>query len=150
MGYMNSYDFIYGSKVIVQCQDQINVVTWKGDIDYNDYLQIIKKDIGFFSYWCKLKSVVKCIIREPPEELLDEDSSQKMAALGVAATSSFLTPFIHHYRSQYQNSRRHVVHIGVVICSSFGSLLCRLFGDIFASLSTTHNRDAIRRFSERF
>jgi len=70
---MNSYDFIYGSKVIVQCQDQINVVTWKGDIDYNDYLQIIKKDIGFFSYWCKLKSVVKCIIREPPEELLDED-----------------------------------------------------------------------------
>ena len=70
---MNSYNFIYGSTVIVQCQDQINIVIWKGDFEYKDYLQIIKKDVDFFTHWCKLKSVVKCIVRKPPEEPLDED-----------------------------------------------------------------------------
>lgn len=70
---MGSYDFIYGSKVIVQCQSQINIVPWKGDIEYNGYLQIIKKDIDYFTSWCRPRSVVKCIVRDPPNEVIDDD-----------------------------------------------------------------------------
>lgn len=70
---MGSYDYIYGSKVIVQCKDQLNINPWKGDVEYSDYLKIIKKDTDFFPYWCKPRTSVKCIIKEPPDEFLDGD-----------------------------------------------------------------------------
>ena len=72
---MGRYNFIYGSKVLIQCQAQINIHPWDGDAQpkFAKYLILIKKDASFFPYWCKPKRVVKCIVREPPEEHLDRE-----------------------------------------------------------------------------
>ena len=72
---MDKYNFIYGSKVLIQCQAQINIHSWDGDAqpDFAKYLVLIKKDASFFTYWCKPKNVVNCMVMEPPEEYLDED-----------------------------------------------------------------------------
>lgn len=72
---MGKYDFIYGSKVLIQCQAQINIHPWGGDTqpEFEKYLVLIKKDTSFFSYWCKPRHVVKCIISEAPEEHLDRE-----------------------------------------------------------------------------
>lgn len=72
---MRNYDFIYGSKVLIQCQAQINILPWNGNAqhEFTKYLTLVKKDVDFFSYWCKPRHVVKCMVREPPEEDLDTD-----------------------------------------------------------------------------
>ena len=77
---MENCDFIYGSKVIIQCQAQINMLSWDGDSqnEYAKYLILIKKDPSFFTNWCKPRHVVKCIISEPPDETLDEDVLEKV------------------------------------------------------------------------
>jgi len=77
---MGNYDFIYGSKVLIQCQAQINIHHWKGDNqpEFAKYLVLIKKDSSFFSYWCKPKSVVKCIVSKAPEENLDMEVLSKV------------------------------------------------------------------------
>jgi len=73
-------DFIYGSKVIIQCQAQINMLSWAGDTqnEYSKYLILIKKEPSFFTHWCKPRHVVKCIISESPDEELDEDVIEKV------------------------------------------------------------------------
>lgn len=77
---MGTYDFIYGSKVIIQCQAQINMHPWEGDTqpEFAKYLVLIKKDTSFFTYWCKPRSVVKCIIGSAPDEHLDREVSNKV------------------------------------------------------------------------
>lgn len=71
---MGSYDFIYGSKIIIQCQAQINIHNCGSSQDEpTEYLILIKKDVSFFQYWCKPRRVVKCIVRKSPDEHLDED-----------------------------------------------------------------------------
>lgn len=77
---MPTYDFIYGSKVIVQCQAQINVSSCNNDDndDCNNYLSLIGKDASFFTYLCKPKNVVTCYIRKSPNEKLDEDILEKV------------------------------------------------------------------------
>ncbi len=71
---MGNYDFIYGSKVIIQCQAQINMHPCDGkENEYTKYLLLIKKDATFFSQWCKPKDAVKCIVKSPPDENLDRD-----------------------------------------------------------------------------
>lgn len=77
---MGNYDFIYGSKVLIQCQEQINIHPWDGDTqpEFTKYLVLIKKDAYFFSYWCKPRHVVKCIISAPPEEHLDGDILERV------------------------------------------------------------------------
>lgn len=75
---MSSYDFVYGSKVHIQCQAQINFQSWDKD-SYKDnikecqYLILIKKHPSFFEYWCKPRHVIKCIVKEPPKETLDDE-----------------------------------------------------------------------------
>lgn len=69
------YDYIYGSKVTIQCQAQINIEPWKNQTEYLCYLSVIKKDnvSDFFRYWCKLRRDVTCVVDEPPHEELDSD-----------------------------------------------------------------------------
>jgi hypothetical protein len=77
---VGSYDFVYGSKVLIQCQAQINVQRWAGD-EHNEstkYLLLIKKTPSFFSHWCKPRRVVKCIVSEPPKENLASDVLDKV------------------------------------------------------------------------
>ncbi len=73
---MGNYDFIYGSKVLIQCQAQINMHPWNEE-QYNEepakYLILIKKDASFFTYWCQTKHAVICTVSKPPEENLDDD-----------------------------------------------------------------------------
>jgi len=70
---MGKYDFIYGSKVLIQCQAQINIHPWDKNTqsEFAKYLILIKKDASFFTHWCKPRNVVKCIVRQSPEENLD-------------------------------------------------------------------------------
>lgn len=72
---MDKYNFIYGSKVLIQCQAQINIHPWNGSAqpDFVKYLVLIKKDAQFFTHWCKPRSVVNCMVMEPPDEYLDEN-----------------------------------------------------------------------------
>lgn len=72
---MRNYDFIYGSKVLIQCQAQINIHNWDENTqrEFAKYLILIKKNATFFPFWCKPRHVVRCIVREPPEEDLDEE-----------------------------------------------------------------------------
>ncbi len=71
---MGRYDFIYGSKVIIQCQQQINLIPCDDRDDENTkYLILIKKDISFFTHLCKPRHAVKCVVRASPEESLDTD-----------------------------------------------------------------------------
>jgi len=72
---MTSYDFIFGSKVTIQCQAQINLEPWKDQEDYLPYLDVIKKDSSFFKYWCKIRNAVTCVVDEPPREELDKSIS---------------------------------------------------------------------------
>jgi len=44
---MPSYDYIYGSRVIVQCKKQVNPHPWRSDPTYSKYLKIIKRGIAF-------------------------------------------------------------------------------------------------------
>lgn len=74
---MSSYDFIYGSKVYIQCQAQINFEPWsRSNKNESRYLILIKKDIDppFFDYWCKPRHVVYCIVVESPKEHIDDDT----------------------------------------------------------------------------
>jgi len=76
---MSNYDFIYGSKVIIQCQQQINMLPCNDrENEYTKYLILIKKDTSFFTHWCKPRHAVKCIVRAPPEESLDSDVLEKV------------------------------------------------------------------------
>lgn len=72
---MAKYDFIYGSKVLIQCQAQINVHSWNESAqpDFAKYLVLIKKGAHFFTHWCKPRNVVNCMVMEPPDEYLDEN-----------------------------------------------------------------------------
>lgn len=76
---MSNYDFIYGSKVIIQCQAQINMLPCNDkQNEYKKYLILIKKDASFFTHWCKPRRAVKCIVSAPPEESLDSDVLEKV------------------------------------------------------------------------
>lgn len=76
---MGSYDFVYGSKMIIQCQAQINIHNCDGSQDESTkYLILIKKDASFFHYWCKPRRVVRCMVLETPDEQLDEDILSKV------------------------------------------------------------------------
>ncbi|MDP3104312.1 MAG: hypothetical protein Q8M95_06865 [Candidatus Methanoperedens sp.] len=71
---MGSYDFIYGSKMIIQCQAQINIHNCNNSQDESTkYLILIKKEASFFQYCCKPRRVVNCMVRKAPDEHLDED-----------------------------------------------------------------------------
>lgn len=72
------YDYIYGSKVIIQCQAKINIEPWKNQKEYLGYLAVIKKDneSDFFRYWCKLRDDVICVVDTPPHEELDSNVLQ--------------------------------------------------------------------------
>lgn len=76
---MGNYDFIYGSKVIIQCQAQINIHTCDTEDDeYAHYLILIKKDNSFFTHRCTPRHAVKCIISASPEEHLHRDVLDKV------------------------------------------------------------------------
>lgn len=76
---MRNYDFIYGSKVIIQCQAQINIRNCDTDDGESaKYLILIKKDISFFTYQCTPRHAIKCIVRESPDEHLDKDVLDKV------------------------------------------------------------------------
>lgn len=75
---MSKYDFIYGSKIVAQCQAQINIHPCRGGNEYNNYLILLKKNPDFFAYFCKLMNVVRCYVREPPVEDLDNDIISKV------------------------------------------------------------------------
>lgn len=75
---MGNYNFIYGSKIIIQCQAQINIYLCRGQTEYNNYLILLKKNPDFFTYFCKPRNVVRCYIREPPEEELDNNILRKV------------------------------------------------------------------------
>lgn len=76
---MSNYDFIYGSKVIIQCQAQINIHLCDAEDDeYAKYLILIKKDISFFTHRCTPRRAVKCIVSASPEEHLDRDVLDKV------------------------------------------------------------------------
>ena len=73
---MGNYDFIYGSKVLIQCQAQINMHPWnegRFNEDTAKYLILIKKDASFFTYWCQTRNAVICTVSKSPEENLDAD-----------------------------------------------------------------------------
>lgn len=70
---MTNYDYIYGSKVTLQCQAQVNPQLWAGHKDYDCYLSIIKKEPNFFKYWYKIRHAVTCVVNEPPDEVLEGD-----------------------------------------------------------------------------
>jgi hypothetical protein len=71
-----NYEYIYGSKVTLQCQAQINPQVWNGQDNYARYLAIINKDKEFFKYWYKIRNAVTCVVEEPPDEDLGEDLSE--------------------------------------------------------------------------
>jgi hypothetical protein len=73
---MPSYDYVYGSRVIVQCKKQVNPHLWRSDPTYSKYLKIIKKRDSFFDFWYKIRSNVKCIVRFPPTEPIDPQVKQ--------------------------------------------------------------------------
>ncbi len=76
---MSRWDFIYGSKVIIQCQKQINILPCDDrENEYTKYLILIKKDTSFFTHWCKPRHAVKCVVSAPPEEDLDSDVLEKV------------------------------------------------------------------------
>ncbi len=70
---MGNYDFIYGSKVLIQCQAQINMHPWNTQPEFAKYLILIKKNKPFFTHWCQTKHVITCMVSEPPEESLDAE-----------------------------------------------------------------------------
>lgn len=73
---MSSYDYIYGSKVIVQCKKQVNLQPWENDPIYSKYLKVIDKKDGFFDYWYRIKSNVNCRVRLPPDEIISSEIKQ--------------------------------------------------------------------------
>ena len=70
---MSGYDYIYGSKVTIQCQAQINVEPWKGQEDYVSYLYVIKKDKNFFKCWYKVRNAITCVVEKPSDEEFGDD-----------------------------------------------------------------------------
>lgn len=77
---MGKYDFVYGSKMIIQCQAQLNILPWDGAAqpEFTKYLILIKKNSSFFSHWCKPRHAVICQVREPPDEHLDMEILEKV------------------------------------------------------------------------
>jgi len=73
---MPSYNYIYGSKVIVQCKAQINPHPWEKDPIFSKYLKIIDKKDDFFDCWCKIRTNVQCRVRAPPEETIKPEIKQ--------------------------------------------------------------------------
>jgi hypothetical protein len=73
---MSSYDYIYGSRVIVQCKKQINPHQWHKDPIYSKYLKVINKKDGFFDYWYRIKANVHCRVRLPPNEIINPEIKQ--------------------------------------------------------------------------
>lgn len=73
---MCSYDYIYGSRVIVQCKSQINPHPWNKDPIYSKYLKVINKKSIFFDNWCKLRTNVLCRVRSPPDETINPEIKQ--------------------------------------------------------------------------
>ncbi len=73
---MSSYDYIYGSRVIVECKKEINPQEWHNDQTYSRYLKVIKKSDGFFDYWYRIKVDVHCRVRWPPNELIHPEIKQ--------------------------------------------------------------------------
>lgn len=53
MGY-----FIYGSKVLIQYQAEINMHSWDAQPEFAKYLVLLKKHTSFFTNWCQTKDVV--------------------------------------------------------------------------------------------
>lgn len=102
---MATYDFIYGSKVIAQCQAQINICHCDEQDNRNDYLILIGKDIYFFTYWCQLKNVVKCYISEPPAVELSDDISKHV---GIEIDDRLITQNRAITWSQTEGKKRHI------------------------------------------
>lgn len=75
---MGNYDFIYGSKVHIQCQAQINFQSWDHNTKDGIYLILIKKDPSFFNHYCKPRHAIICIVEEPPREQLDDEILSKV------------------------------------------------------------------------
>ena len=75
---MSQYDFIYGSKVVAQCQAQINIHPSREQNENDNYLILLKKNPDFFAYFCRLGHVVTCYVRESPEEDLDNNILSKV------------------------------------------------------------------------
>lgn len=78
---MGTFNFIYGSEILIQCQAQINMHPWKegqGNEELAKYLTLIRKDPSFFAYWCQIRHVVICQVSKPPEENLDADVLQNV------------------------------------------------------------------------
>jgi len=73
---MSSYDYIYGSKVIVQCKKQVNPHQWNRDPIYSRYLKVIGKMDGFFDYLYRIKTDVHCRVRLPPNEIINSEIKQ--------------------------------------------------------------------------
>jgi hypothetical protein len=73
---MSSYDYIYGSRVIVQCKKRINPHQWQKDPIYSRYLKVIKKGDEFFDYWYRIKTNVHCRVRIPPNEIINPEIKQ--------------------------------------------------------------------------
>lgn len=73
---MSSYDYIYGSRVIVQCKKQVNPRQWMGDPVYSKYLKVVKKRDEFFNYWYKIRANVNCRVRFPPVEIISPEIKQ--------------------------------------------------------------------------
>jgi hypothetical protein len=70
---MPSYDYVYGSRVIVQCKKQVNPQVWKDDPTYSRYLKEINKRENFYNYWYKLRTDIQCRVREPPNEAVCDE-----------------------------------------------------------------------------
>ena len=73
---MSSYNYIYGSRVIVQCKKQINPHSWTKDPIYSKYLKVINKKDDFFDYWYKIRTNVLCRVRAPPNEIVNPEIKQ--------------------------------------------------------------------------
>lgn len=73
---MSSYDYIYGSRVIVQCKKQINPHPWDKDPIYSKYLKVINKKESFFDCWSKIRINVQCRVRVPPDEIINSEIKQ--------------------------------------------------------------------------
>ena len=74
---MPSYDYVYGSRVIVQCKKQVNPQVWKDDSTYSRYLKVVNKRNDFFHYWYKLRTDIQCRVREPPKETISDEIKQQ-------------------------------------------------------------------------
>lgn len=121
---MTSYDFIYGSKVIAQCQAQINVCHCDEQDNRSDYLTLIGEDISFFTYRITLKNVVKCYIKQPPNivshtnisEHVGTDIDDKLITRKRAITWSQMKGEKHHVGG-HGHGKQQIVFKGPTFCA---------------------------------